>query len=98
PDASHPIFGIARYLHCRTLWPLGLLLDGRLHPERQGHGRSALKGAETCYCEHVKVLALTRYASLGVTSRIRFLQYIPYLTKAGCDVTVGHFLNDEYVS
>jgi glycosyltransferase involved in cell wall biosynthesis len=45
----------------------------------------------------VKVLALTRYAALGVTSRIRFLQYIPHLQQANIEVSVGHFLDDRYV-
>jgi glycosyltransferase involved in cell wall biosynthesis len=45
----------------------------------------------------VKVLALTRYARLGATSRLRFLQYVDCLKKAGIEVSVGHFLGDEYV-
>ena len=45
----------------------------------------------------MKVLALTRYGGLGVTSRIRFLQYLPYLAQNGIDVSVGHFLDDDYV-
>jgi glycosyltransferase involved in cell wall biosynthesis len=45
----------------------------------------------------LKVLALTRYGALGVTSRIRFHQYIPHLQKANIEVSVRHFLDDLYV-
>jgi glycosyltransferase involved in cell wall biosynthesis len=45
----------------------------------------------------VKVLALTRYSGLGVTSRIRFLQYLSHLQKADIEVTVKHFLDDHYI-
>jgi glycosyltransferase involved in cell wall biosynthesis len=43
----------------------------------------------------MKVLLLTRYGRTGVTSRIRFLQYLPYLK--GIDVHVAPFLEDDYV-
>lgn len=42
-----------------------------------------------------RVLALTRYGSRGASSRLRFLQYGPYLERAGASVTVSPFLNDE---
>ncbi|HET9132538.1 MAG TPA: glycosyltransferase family 1 protein, partial [Terriglobia bacterium] len=45
----------------------------------------------------MKVLLLTRYGRLGVTSRIRFLQYAPYLEKHGIEITVAPFLGDDYV-
>jgi glycosyltransferase involved in cell wall biosynthesis len=45
----------------------------------------------------MKVLLLTRYGRLGVTSRIRFLQYAPYLEKHGVEITVAPFLTDDYV-
>ena len=45
----------------------------------------------------MKVLLLTRYGRLGVTSRIRFLQYLPYLKEHGIDVHVAPFLGDDYV-
>lgn len=46
----------------------------------------------------MKVLLLTRYGRLGVTSRIRFLQYLPYLESQGVAVDVAPFLEDDYVS
>jgi glycosyltransferase involved in cell wall biosynthesis len=45
----------------------------------------------------MKVLLLTRYGRLGVTSRIRFLQYASYLEKHGVEITVAPFLADDYV-
>ena len=46
----------------------------------------------------MKVLLLTRYGRTGVTSRIRFLQYLPYLKNHGVDVHVAPFLGDDYVA
>jgi len=46
----------------------------------------------------MKVLLLTRYGRTGVTSRIRFLQYLPYLKSHGVDVQVAPFLEDDYVA
>ena len=43
------------------------------------------------------VLALTRYSSLGPRSRIRFYQYIPYLTSCGVELQVVPLLDDDYV-
>ena len=45
----------------------------------------------------MKVLLLTRYGRLGVTSRIRFLQYLPHLEAHGIDVHLAPFLQDDYV-
>src|SRR4030095_16074158 len=45
----------------------------------------------------MKVLLLTRYGQTGVTSRIRFLQYIPYLEKHGVEADIAPFLEDDYV-
>ena len=42
-----------------------------------------------------KVLALTKYGRLGASSRMRFLQYIPWLQQAGMEVTVEPLLSDE---
>lgn len=42
-----------------------------------------------------KVLALTKYGRLGASSRMRFLQYIPWLQRAGIEVTVKPLLSDE---
>jgi len=46
----------------------------------------------------MKVLLLTRYGRTGVTSRIRFLQYLPYLKSHGVEVHVAPFLEDDYVA
>ena len=45
----------------------------------------------------MKILLLTRYGRLGVTSRIRFLQYLPYFKDHGVEVHVAPFLGDDYV-
>jgi glycosyltransferase involved in cell wall biosynthesis len=45
----------------------------------------------------MRVLLLTRYGRTGVTSRIRFLQYLPYLESHGLKVHVAPFLGDDYV-
>jgi glycosyltransferase involved in cell wall biosynthesis len=41
------------------------------------------------------VLALTRYGRLGASSRVRVLQYIPKLERAGFNVTVQPLFSDE---
>jgi glycosyltransferase involved in cell wall biosynthesis len=45
----------------------------------------------------MQVLALTRYSSLGPSSRIRFYQYIPYLTSCGVKLQVAPLLDDYYI-
>lgn len=45
----------------------------------------------------MQVLALTRYSSLGPSSRIRFYQYIPYLIACGVKLQVAPLLDDYYV-
>lgn len=45
----------------------------------------------------MKVLLLTRYDRLGASSRMRMLQYLPWLTAAGMDVTVSPLFPDAYV-
>lgn len=45
----------------------------------------------------MKVLLLTRYDRLGASSRMRMLQYLPWLTSAGMDVTVSPLFPDAYV-
>lgn len=42
-----------------------------------------------------KVLVLTKYGSLGASSRMRFLQYLQWLQQAGFEVTVQPLLSDE---
>jgi len=45
----------------------------------------------------LKILILSRYGSLGASSRVRFLQYIPYFESQGINVTVKPLLSDKYV-
>lgn len=42
-----------------------------------------------------KILVLTKYGSLGASSRMRFLQYVPWLRQAGFEVTVQPLLSDK---
>jgi glycosyltransferase involved in cell wall biosynthesis len=43
----------------------------------------------------LKVLALTKYGRLGASSRMRFLQYLPWLQQASVQVAVEPLLSDE---
>lgn len=43
----------------------------------------------------MKILMLTRYGRLGASSRVRFLQYLPYLAEAEMQVTVQPLLSDD---
>lgn len=45
----------------------------------------------------MKVLLLSRYASLGASSRVRFFQYLPYLAEHGIEVEVSPLLSDGYL-
>ncbi|MBR7120693.1 MAG: glycosyltransferase [Lentisphaeria bacterium] len=45
----------------------------------------------------MKISLWTRYSALGASSRLRFLQFIPFLEKAGFKVTVSSFFNDRYL-
>jgi glycosyltransferase involved in cell wall biosynthesis len=45
----------------------------------------------------LRILALTRYEQLGSSSRVRFYQYIPYLTAKGMEIVPAPFFNDDYV-
>jgi len=45
----------------------------------------------------MKVLLLSRYSQTGASSRLRFYQYLPYLTAAGIEVTVNPCLDDQYI-
>ncbi|UVI40853.1 glycosyltransferase [Qipengyuania spongiae] len=44
------------------------------------------------------ILALTRYGSLGASSRLRFHQYADYLRAAGAEITFQALLDDDYVA
>lgn len=46
----------------------------------------------------MKVLLLTRYQRQGASSRMRFMQYLPYIADAGIDVTVSPLFLDAYVA
>lgn len=43
----------------------------------------------------IRLLVLTKYGGLGASSRLRFLQYLPWLEKAGIEVNVRPLLSDE---
>jgi glycosyltransferase involved in cell wall biosynthesis len=43
-----------------------------------------------------KILLLTRYNDRGASSRLRFLQYIPYLESNKISITTSAFFDDEY--
>lgn len=45
----------------------------------------------------MKMLVLTRYGSLGASSRVRFIQYIPHLHAAGIQVSIFPLLNNSYI-
>jgi glycosyltransferase involved in cell wall biosynthesis len=44
-----------------------------------------------------KVLVLTKYGSLGSSSRYRFYQYLPYLRSQDFDLTVSPLLDNKYI-
>lgn len=46
----------------------------------------------------IKVLLLSRYSRIGASSRLRSLQYFPYLESHGLAVTVKPLFDDEYLS
>lgn len=45
----------------------------------------------------MRVLTLTRYSSLGSSSRVRFYQFIPYLRSVGMEFQVAPFFGNDYV-
>lgn len=45
-----------------------------------------------------RILLLTRYDRTGASSRVRMLQYVPYLSAAGFDVEVGNFFDADYLT
>lgn len=45
----------------------------------------------------MKLLALTRYARCGASSRARFFQYVPSLEEEGIEVTISPLFTDSYV-
>ena len=45
----------------------------------------------------LKILLLTKYSKRGASSRLRTLQYIPYLKSHGLSVTASNFFDDAYL-
>lgn len=45
----------------------------------------------------MKILLLSRYSSLAASTRLRFLQYVPYIARDGIEVTHEPLLDDEYL-
>lgn len=45
----------------------------------------------------MKVLLLSKYPRMGASSRLRFLQYLPYLKSEGIDVTVSNLFDEIYL-
>lgn len=45
-----------------------------------------------------RILLLTRYTRMGASSRLRTLQYLPYLEAAGFEVEVASFFDDVYLN
>ncbi|ABE74412.1 glycosyltransferase family 4 protein [Psychrobacter cryohalolentis] len=45
----------------------------------------------------MKVLLLSRYGTLGASSRVRFLQYIPYFNEKDVDISISPLLSDKYL-
>lgn len=46
----------------------------------------------------MKILLLSKYSRLGASSRMRSLQYLPYLKGHGADVTVEPLFDDDYLN
>jgi glycosyltransferase involved in cell wall biosynthesis len=46
----------------------------------------------------LKILVLTKYGSLGGSSRYRFYQYLPYLKSQDFDITLAPLLDNQYVT
>lgn len=45
----------------------------------------------------MRVLLLSRYGSLGASSRVRYLQYLPYFSAHGAEVSVAPLFSDAYL-
>ena len=45
----------------------------------------------------IRVLALSRYGRLGASSRLRIVQYEPYLSAVGVELTISPFFDDDYL-
>lgn len=47
--------------------------------------------------ENMRILLLSRYGSLGASSRVRYLQYLSYFRSQGADISVVPLFSDRYV-
>lgn len=45
----------------------------------------------------MRLLVLSRYCRLGASSRLRMMQYLPWLEAAGFEVTIAPFFDDGYL-
>lgn len=45
----------------------------------------------------MKILLLSKYSRTGASSRLRMLQYIPYLERDGWNIVVANLLDDQYL-
>lgn len=45
----------------------------------------------------MRILLLSRYGRLGASTRMRSLQFVPYLSANGCEVVHAPLLDDEYL-
>ena len=45
----------------------------------------------------MRVMAYPRYAALGASSRVRWLQFLPELRRLGLNIDVSPLLDDEYL-
>src|SRR5690606_23290016 len=46
----------------------------------------------------MKVLIFTKYSRMGASSRLRTLQYVPYLESVGVDVAVQQLFDDRHLA
>ena len=46
----------------------------------------------------MRILLLCKYSRLGASSRLRTLQYLPFLEGEGVEVTVSSLFDDEYLN
>jgi|AVFP01.1.fsa_nt_gi glycosyltransferase involved in cell wall biosynthesis len=70
---------------------------------KRTQGRSAAIGMQHLYgrpplaTDSIRLLVLSRYGPMGSSSRLRILQYFPYLTAAGFDLLPCPFFSQAYL-
>lgn len=69
---------------------LGRLLDAVARHEEDHAWRGPVRA--------LKVLLLSRYGRLGASSRVRYLQYLPYFRSQGVQVSVAPLFSDAYLT